>query len=219
MSKTGHFIYITIFVTIIAFVLIVLIYNGISYYSVSMADRYYHPGHGMLKSSGYIGHGLGIAGSVIMITGVGAYMARKRYRFLSRLGVLKYWLEFHIFMCVLGTILIVFHAAFKVHGLAAISFWSMLISFTSGIAGRFIYLQIPRANDGRELNRFEAMQLKTVAVANRNNRLVRQIERLDDVKELFRYWHIFHLPFAILMLFFMMIHAAVTILLGYRWIL
>jgi hypothetical protein len=218
MSKTVHFIYIGIFVAITAIALLYLSYYGKPYYSVSMEDRFYHPGHESLKSSGYIGHGLGIAGSLCIIIGVGTYMARKRYHSLSRIGVLKYWLEFHIFLCVLGTILVIFHAAFKVGGLAAVSFWSMIIVFTSGIAGRFIYIQIPRSIDGRELDQVEAIKLKSIALARSDTRLARQIERMEATKNLFRYWHIFHLPFALLMHFFMIIHVLVTIVLGYRWI-
>ena len=88
-------------------------------------------------------------------------MARKRYRILSRIGLLKHWLEFHIFLCTLGPILVLFHTAFKFGGLVAISFWSMVAVFLSGIIGRFIYLQIPRTIEGRELSLNEVRDMKT----------------------------------------------------------
>jgi hypothetical protein len=105
-----------------------------------------------LKPSGVLGHGFGIIGSLMIVIGVVTYMTRKRYRFLSRLGILKHWLEFHIFLCTLGPVLVLFHTAYKFGGLVAISFWSMVAVFLSGIAGRFIYLQIPRTIEGQELS-------------------------------------------------------------------
>jgi hypothetical protein len=46
----------------------------------------------------------------------------------------------------------------------------------------------------------------------------RRIERLDTMQSLFRYWHVAHLPFAMVMLIVMVIHVAVTLVFGYRWI-
>jgi hypothetical protein len=46
----------------------------------------------------------------------------------------------------------------------------------------------------------------------------RRIERLDTMQSLFKYWHVAHLPFAMVMLIVMVIHVAVTLVFGYRWI-
>ena len=48
--------------------------------------------------------------------------------------------------------------------------------------------------------------------------LNRRIERLDTMQNLFKYWHVAHLPFALVMLIIMVIHVGVTIVFGYRWI-
>ena len=48
--------------------------------------------------------------------------------------------------------------------------------------------------------------------------LARKITMLRTMQGLFRYWHIVHLPFAITMFAIMLIHVAVTIIFGYRWI-
>lgn len=288
MSKTVHFFYIAIFVAVTSFALITLSINGFSYYRLSQEDRFYHSSYSSLKPSGSIGHGLGITGSLCILIGVGTYMVRKRYRSLSRFGLLKYWLEFHIFMCVLGTILVVFHSTFKTQGVAAVSFWSMATVFISGIAGRVIYLQIPRTQEGREMDLKEVREMRNnivskirefynldeeslnfinysigdlstintlsrsksyarryfddrssiravkrllsehkltsientsvVALVKEDIRLGRKIERLETMKNLFNYWHVFHLPFAVLMLVFMLVHVIVTVALGYRWI-
>ncbi len=288
MSRFFHFIYIGIFVAIVSIVLFTMTYQGISYYKVSLEERFYHPDNNRLKSSGYVGHSLGIIGSLCILIGVITYMVRKRYRSLSRFGQVKYWLEFHIFLCVLGTFMVVFHTAFKFGGLAAVSFWSMATVFISGIAGRVIYLQIPRTMEGRELDLKEVREMRsdiiakishsynldensisfiTFSIENRSGldrgkkflppfnryfenrksvrairgllrenklsrsesstvvalvkndiRLGRTLERLEFLKNIFRYWHVFHLPFAVLMLIFMIVHVIVTVALGYRWI-
>jgi hypothetical protein len=48
--------------------------------------------------------------------------------------------------------------------------------------------------------------------------LNRRIERLTLMQNMFKYWHVAHLPFALVMLVIMVIHVAVTIVFGYRWI-
>jgi len=288
MSKTSHRIFLGVLVLIVSVTLILLIYRGLSYYNLSLVERVYNPDHSILKPSGTLGHGYGIIGSLSLIIGVFAYMARKRYRFLSRLGLLKHWLEFHIFLCTLGPVLVLFHTAYKFGGLVAISFWSMVAVFFSGVIGRFIYLQIPRSIEGRELSLNEIIGMKTdladklrteynlgdesfnilsdsiamkseiyrtnkfvryikgyfddrksihsvKKILKRNQlpsaenkkiidlmkvsfRLNRKIEGLGTMQKMFRYWHVVHLPFAIIMLIIMLVHVGVTILFGYRWI-
>ncbi len=44
--------------------------------------------------------------------------------------------------------------------------------------------------------------------------LSRRITRLETMQRLFRYWHVAHLPFAIVMLTIMSIHVAVVLLFG-----
>jgi len=48
--------------------------------------------------------------------------------------------------------------------------------------------------------------------------LNRRIERLVMMQNLFKYWHVAHLPFALVMLIIMIIHVGVTLTFGYRWI-
>ena len=148
-------------VIIVGLTLFVLTINGFQYYKTVLGERVYHPDHIILKPSGTLGHGLGIFGSLFIIVGISTYMARKRYRFLSRIGILKHWLEFHIFLCTLGPVMVLFHTSYKFGGLVSVSFWSMVAVFLSGIVGRFIYLQIPRSIEGRELNLSEVRAMKS----------------------------------------------------------
>jgi hypothetical protein len=288
MTRTSHKVYIGFLSAIVVFAFITISIYGYSYYKLPVEERVYNPDHGLFKPSGIFGHGYGILGSLFMISGMLLYMARKRFRSLSRLGLLKHWLEFHIFLCTLGPLLVLFHTAFKFGGLVAISFWSMVAVFLSGVIGRFIYLQIPRSIEGRELSLNEIRDMKgdvagvlkasynldeesfnkiaesvkkktgvyyksaivryfknrsddrksvrMVKKVLKNNKLHgteyrkilklvedeitinRRIERLDTMQNLFKYWHVAHLPFALVMLIVMLIHVAVTIVFGYKWI-
>ncbi|MCB0695203.1 MAG: hypothetical protein KDC19_13250 [Saprospiraceae bacterium] len=287
MSPFVHRLYISSLVAIVVIVSFYLAFSGFQYYSTSLEERFYHPHHDWFKPSGAFGHGLGIFGTLLILIGVFGYIARKRYLFLARFGRLKYWLEFHIFLCTLGPIMILFHTAFKFGGIVSISFWSMVAVVASGVIGRFIYIQIPRTIEGRELSLGEirAMQLdlagtlrelfsmderqvdqlvattRSAEIASQNilvrywqthrddrrrlrtargilreagldRQAIRQvtglikseirinhrIERLQTMVKLFKYWHVAHLPFALIMLIIMVIHVVVTLLFGYRWI-
>lgn len=288
MSKTIHILYILLLALIVTGTLITISIVGWPYYRLGIEDRFFHTDHTLLKPSGSWGHGFGIIGSLLMMLGVALYMVRKRMRSLGRLGQLKHWLEFHIFLCSLGPILVLFHTSFKFGGIVAISFWSMAAVFLSGIIGRFIYIQIPRTIEGRELSLNEVRDLKTnlgeeirkrvqlddashkelleavssqrsapkpgfltamvlnffsdrrtdnhirtvlrrhqVAAGDRkmilrlvksDRSLNRKIERLVLMQNIFKYWHVAHLPFALVMLVIMIIHVAVTLAFGYRWI-
>lgn len=203
---------ITALIAVILLITAAIGYLGFSYYRLPLEDRFFHAGHNILKPGGIWGHGFGIIGTLLIIAGVSLYMIRKRVRSLSRFGLVKYWLEFHIFLCTLGPVLILYHTAFKFGGIVAVSFWSMVAVFLSGIIGRFIYIQIPRTIEGRELSLNEIRDMKS------NIPLERRLKRLATMRKLFNYWHVAHLPFAIVMLIIMVIHVAVTIVFGYRWI-
>ena len=204
MNKTVHRFYIGSFFIIGIAATVLLALYGFHYYTSQVEERYFQPHHLLLKPSGIVGHGIGILGSLMMIVGVAFYMIRKRGRRFHSIGILKYWLEFHIFLCTLGPVFILYHTAFKFGGIVSISFWCMVAVVLSGVIGRFIYLQIPHSISGQELS------MKTV--------ISRRIGLLRTMQKIFRYWHIIHLPFAIVMFVIMFVHIAVTIAFGSRWI-
>jgi len=188
---------------------------------------------------------------------------------------LKYLLEFHIFLCVLGPILILFHTTFKFGGIVSVAFWSMTAVVLSGVVGRYIYIQIPRSIEGRELSLNEVKGMKTdlalvlnekfkldkslidmisslttnqegksqknikvwhlrsalrahkipiserttiIKMVKKEKALLGKIARLQSMQRMLKYWHVIHLPFALIMLFIVIIHVAVTLSLGYKWI-
>jgi hypothetical protein len=121
-----------------------------SYYATPLRERAHHPGYWDWKPGGRFGHLLGITGSSMMVLMLG-YSARKRLRALRRAGPLSRWLDAHIFLGLLGPALVVLHSSFKVKGLVALSFWSMIAVALSGVLGRYLYLQIPRTRAGEEV--------------------------------------------------------------------
>ena len=48
--------------------------------------------------------------------------------------------------------------------------------------------------------------------------LSRKIDRLQKMQQLFKYWHVAHLPFALIMLIIVIIHVIITLAFGYKWI-
>jgi hypothetical protein len=131
-----------------AAVLAVLI-AGADYYRTPLLERAHHDGYWQWKAGGSVGHRLGVAGSSMMVLML-LYSVRKRVRALRRLGPLGRWLDVHIYLGVFGPLLVVLHSSFKVQGLVALSFWSMVIVASSGVLGRYLYLQIPRTRAGEE---------------------------------------------------------------------
>ena len=125
-----------------------------TYYLTDLLDRPHHSNHKLWKPGGFIGHGLGILGSLMMIT-MFIYSIRKRIRFFRNWGKLPTWLNYHIFLGIAGPILVTFHTALKFGGLVSISYWSMVAVALSGFIGRYIYIKIPHHVSGKELTKDE----------------------------------------------------------------
>jgi len=126
-----------------------LLAAGAEFYRTPLLERAHHDGYWHWKAGGSVGHKLGVAGSSMMVLML-LYSVRKRVGVLRRLGPLGRWLDIHIFLGIFGPLLVVLHSTFKVQGLVALSFWSMVIVASSGVLGRYLYLQIPRTRAGEE---------------------------------------------------------------------
>ena len=48
--------------------------------------------------------------------------------------------------------------------------------------------------------------------------LSKKIARLETMKRYFKYWHVAHMPFALIMLVIVIIHIVVAFTFGYKWI-
>lgn len=121
---------------------------GLDYYRLPLSERPFSDFYEDLRPAGRIGLRYGIIGFSLITAGVVLYSGRKRIRALARLGKLKFWLEFHIFLCTVGPFLVLLHTSFKVGGLVSIAFWSMVVVALSGIFGRYVYVRIPKTMAG-----------------------------------------------------------------------
>ena len=258
---------------------------GLDYYLTPLQDRPYAPAHDLFKPTGLVGNRLAIAGTAMLIVGVGGYMLRKRWGRLQHVGKLRHFQSAHIWMCTLGPFLITLHTSFKVGGLVSIAFWSMVMVVASGVIGRFVYVRLPKGVNGRTrtMRELEDEQRELAAeldgeapglsgllapylaaapaprgllaavwqalradlsaparrrrlhaalvaagaaperrarlehLARRHRRLAQERALLVPFERLFRYWHTFHLPFAIVMVLILLVHIAVAVALGYAW--
>ncbi|RMF58015.1 MAG: hypothetical protein D6748_09880 [Calditrichaeota bacterium] len=126
------------------------VYQGLDFYRTTAMERPHHEAYRTLRPAGFVGHGFGIIGTLMMLFML-LYSVRKRTRIFGEWGSLSRWLDIHIYFGIMGPLFIILHTAFKVQGLVAVSFWSMIAVATSGVLGRFLYQQIPRNRMGGEL--------------------------------------------------------------------
>ncbi|MDH3423811.1 MAG: hypothetical protein OEN00_12525, partial [Gemmatimonadota bacterium] len=124
---------------------------GLPYYLTPFAERPFSPLDELYSPTGLLGQGYGIIGSLMILIAVVLYSLRKRTRLLGRIGKMSDWLNFHIFLCLLGPFLVLLHTTFKFGGFVAISFWSMTIVVISGVFGRYVYVWIPKTINGQFL--------------------------------------------------------------------
>jgi hypothetical protein len=134
--------------------------GGLDYYRTPLAVRGYAKGHKLLRSSGLVGHSLGIAGMGFLLLTL-FYVLRKKVKRLSRVGTMKGWLEFHIFCGLFGPVLITLHTTIKFNGIVSVAYWSMVLVVLSGFIGRYLFVRIPKTIRGKELDRSELEQRAT----------------------------------------------------------
>jgi len=256
--------------------------QGFDYYRTPLELRPHHPDYRVFRSAGDLGHGLGVLGSSMLLLLL-LYSVRKRAHFARNWGTLRSWLRYHIFLGIAGPIFITLHTAFKIKGLVAVSYWSMLSVALSGVIGRYLYQQIPRNVLGEALSLSEtedSNESLLVELSERHGLNQKSIDRLDQValkslensssilallklpmlnlllarrlqeweekldvpldeqaraqirrwvvstrrlhlfhlvRDLFHWWHVFHKPFAIIMIAVMLVHIAVAIAMGFTW--
>lgn len=155
--------------------------EGGSFYLTPLAERAHHEGYWRFKPGGTVGRELGGVGSAMMLVLL-LYSVRKRVTGLRNWGPVSRWLDIHIFLGVMGPVFVVLHSSFKVQGLVALSFWSMVAVALSGVLGRYLYLQIPRTRAGDELSLAELQQQDAALSARLGGALAPDLRaRLDHL--------------------------------------
>lgn len=113
----------------------------------------------LFKSGSDLGYNLGLAGGLMMLSLL-LYPLRKRVRVLDRLGHMKSWFRYHMFIGIGSPVLILFHSTFKTSSMnGSIALYAMLLVALSGMVGRFVYRHIHRGLYGKALTLAEAESL------------------------------------------------------------
>ena len=153
ISELPHKVFTVFLITVGTLTAITIWARNYSYYLMPLQERPLHARYESLKPEGVESHGYGVIGTVMVFVGVIAYSTRKRLRRLSQFGRIGDFLDFHIFMCLVGPILIIYHTTFKFGGIAGAGFWCMTAVVISGFVGRYFYRFMPKNIEGMNLAR------------------------------------------------------------------
>ena len=104
---------------------------------------------GLTPESG-AGYWFGIAGSSLMVLLL-LYPFRKRTKLLRWLGSVVFWFRAHMMMGIIGPVLILLHANFRLGSVNSnVALAAMLVVAISGIIGRYLYTKIHLGLYGRK---------------------------------------------------------------------
>ncbi len=96
------------------------------------------------------GYWLGLAGSGLMLLSL-VYPLRKRLPSLRVLGSVAFWFRAHTILGVLGPIVIMWHANFRLGSVnSSVALVTMLVVAMSGVIGRYLHSKIHLALHGRK---------------------------------------------------------------------
>ena len=97
-------------------------------------------------ASSWVGHGIGVAGSVLMVMTATLYSLRK-LRVDSSWGRTASWLRFHMVTGLVGPYMVLLHTAMHFRGIAGLAMLLTVVVVASGLVGRFLYTRVPRSPD------------------------------------------------------------------------
>ncbi|HJT88999.1 MAG TPA: hypothetical protein VJ732_14115 [Bryobacteraceae bacterium] len=158
-AEGRHRVEVYLLMMLYAAIVVSVAVHGFSYYRLPLEQRPFHPLYQELRPSGAIGIRLAFLG-VASFCGIYLYAIRKRWKWLGRVGKTRNWLDVHVVLGIGAPVLITFHSAFKMRGLAGVAYWIMIAVMLSGIVGRYLYAQIPRRINAAELS-LQEMQAMT----------------------------------------------------------
>ncbi len=130
-------------------------------------------------ASSLVGHGIGIAGFVLMLLTAALYPLRKLRRDASW-GRTSGWLKLHMVTGLVGPYMVLLHTAMRFSGLAGLTMALTLVVVASGVVGRYLYTRVPRTARGLE------------AAASDGDRELQT--RLTKRRKALATWHTFHVP-------------------------
>lgn len=154
--------------------------TGSDFYRVDLQARVEHVDYEALRPGGLLGHGYGIAGTILILTNL-LYLLRRRLARWS-LGSMATWLNLHVFTGLVGTLLIVFHSAFQLRTpIALATAGSLGIVVLTGIVGRYLYALTPQPNREELAKALEELDELVPGSADRARKALgeQQITQLD----------------------------------------
>jgi hypothetical protein len=152
ISDLAHKVFLFFLITLGTLTALVILARNYTYYLTPLQERPLLARYDALKPEGIESHGYGVVGTTMVFIGVIVYSTRKRLKRLTHFGKIRDFLDFHIFMCLVGPILIMYHTTFKFGGIAGAGFWCMTAVVFSGFVGRYFYKFIPKNIQGQELS-------------------------------------------------------------------
>lgn len=97
-----------------------------------------------------LGYMLGIIGGSLMLI-LMLYPARKKFRFMHHLGLVRHWFKMHMLFGVIGPVAVLFHANFSLGSVNGnVALFSMIIVASSGLIGRYLYAKIHHGLYGKK---------------------------------------------------------------------
>jgi hypothetical protein len=122
----------------------VLVWRGLDYYTLSVADRPAHPEFGQLRPTGGMGMSYAVVGTLLIFTNL-LYLARRRLASFQKFGPMRVWLDLHVFTGLVGATVIGFHSTFQARAWPnQVTAISLMVVVVSGLIGRFFYALIPK---------------------------------------------------------------------------
>ncbi len=147
-------------------VLVAISLIGAPYYLAAPAERVRSPWHPWLRPSGYIGQSAGILALLIFLFSGSIPSARNTAGWRGPDRCRAGWMPTSWWRLALPLIAAI-HASWRFDGLIGLGYLSMIVVCASGIAGRYLYVRIPRGQSGLELSAEET--------AAQRNELILQI--------------------------------------------
>lgn len=122
------------------------------YYALGVSGRSRAALRPLLDPSGSLGLSFGLAGAALFLF-MWLYPLRKRLPVLRRAGNPAAWLQVHILAGLALPLVVAVHAGWRFTGLIGLGYAAMALVVLSGVVGRYLYVHIPRRQDGLELSR------------------------------------------------------------------
>jgi hypothetical protein len=134
-----------------------------------------------------LGYALGVAGLACMTTLL-FYSVRKRVPSLRAVGRIRRWLSVHMMLGLVGPLLVLFHANFRLGSLNSnVALACVLLVASSGVIGRLLYPRIHHGLTGRRAtlaeirSATEPLRAGAVGAAARERGLAAELAAIDEL--------------------------------------